>query len=93
MAIFLEYTQKNGKAKKKEFNSYYLAVVAKNDLKKKGISAKLYETQPVLNDKTCHDSGRHVQTIYSKEELEKLHKIRSRYMPELFPAPKKTLTK
>ena len=93
MAVFLEYTQKNGKVKTKEYNSYYLAITDKNNLMRKGISAKIVETPTELRDDQCHDSDKYVKTVYSKADLDRLAKIRKRYMPELFPAPKKTLTK
>ena len=76
--------EKNGEYKTKEFNSYYLAVVEKNKLIKKGVKATLIDTKIDIKDDRTINRDSVLRTVYNYADKQKLRKLTSSYEPQLF---------
>lgn len=74
---------KNGEYKTKEFNSYYLAVVEKNRLLKKGVKVDLIDTKMEIYDERTNNRENLLRTIYTTRDKAKLRALRGKYEPEL----------
>lgn len=67
----------------KRFNSYYLAVVEKNKLLKKGIKAEIIDTKESCANGLCTVRENKLRTIYNSADLTALSKIRKHYEPQM----------
>lgn len=76
--------EKNGEYKTKEFNSYYLAVVEKNKLMKKGVKATLIDTKIDVRDDCTINRDSVLRTVYNYTDRQKLRQLTQKYEPQIF---------
>ena len=76
--------EKNGEYKTKEFNSYYLAVVEKNKLMKKGVKATLIDTKIDVRDDRTINRDSVLRTVYNYTDRQKIRQLTQKYEPQLF---------
>lgn len=76
--------EKNGEYKTKEFNSYYLAVVEKNKLMKKGVKATLIDTKIDVRDDRTINRDSVLRTVYNYADRQKIRQLTQKYEPQLF---------
>lgn len=75
--------EKDGQFKTKEFNSYYLAVVEKNKLLKKGIKSTIIDTRIPLHDDRTVNRDSVLRTVYTAQDRAKLRTLLNKYEPEM----------
>lgn len=65
----------------KYFNSYYLAIVEKNKLLKKGIKAEIVD-EATKNKRPCSKDSK-LRTVYTPEDRRALKKLRQQFDPAM----------
>lgn len=75
--------EKDGVHKTKEFNSYYLAVVEKNKLLKKGFKATIVDQKIETRDDRTINRDSVLRTVYTAQDRAKIRNLMNKYEPEM----------
>lgn len=75
--------EKDGEFKTKEFNSYYLAVVEKNKLLRKGVHSTIIDTKIETRDDRTINRDSVLRTVYTVEDRRKLRSLTNKYEPDM----------